>query len=284
LNFEGNRIVKEGIFAIERSTFPVIYLREVASQTSDVGLISFSGTIMTIGPLKPTGQALLRLDPRPGDGVSSALFQFFRTTNTTGARTISFYAGDGTGTVTHLFNCAVGGAVNLNNQGGICYIGAASARLQVQNGDITFQTTKGLLGADARPLYNSEEIALLSDVTGGGALPHTVAVEVPQFTVSIETWTTILDVNGTIILNLIEGQSTGNNTLAYWRVYIDSVLLFEYSDNLISGADWWRVLGPGAAEYLSPVSAAVNLRVDCRKSFDYSVNFNTRLQYQVVGF
>ena len=62
-----------------------------------------SWSTLQISKFNSTGNSQISIDPSPGDGVSSAIFRFFRATNTTGDVGFYVHKGDGTGDINTAF-------------------------------------------------------------------------------------------------------------------------------------------------------------------------------------
>ncbi len=64
--------------------------------TSDyLRIIHVSQSQMSIDKFASSGQAIVDINPRPGDGTSAANFRFFRSTSTSGATSFDIFLGDG---------------------------------------------------------------------------------------------------------------------------------------------------------------------------------------------
>lgn len=84
-----------------------------------------SGTGGEIQVVQHDADALIDIDPIATNGTSAAQFRAFRSTNTTGTRSWSFFKGDGTSALTHFLNMG-GGNSYFQMQGGNFGIGASS--------------------------------------------------------------------------------------------------------------------------------------------------------------
>lgn len=69
--------------------------------TDYLRLIHVSQSQMSIDKFASAGQAIIDVNPRPGDGTSAASFRFFRSVTTTGATGFDIFLGDGSGTFNH---------------------------------------------------------------------------------------------------------------------------------------------------------------------------------------
>jgi hypothetical protein len=110
-----------GNLYIDTATTPALQVRPSGGAVDRL-VISAAAGITSISKYDDTGQTIIRIDPIPSDGTSAALFQLFRTTSTSGTRTLTMYEGDGTATVQHEFNLGTG-AVSLCQQAGDLTVG-----------------------------------------------------------------------------------------------------------------------------------------------------------------
>jgi hypothetical protein len=78
---------------------PQIKLNQSVTSTSYLSIYNAAATQSIMEHISNSGQALFDVSPRALDGTSSAIFRFFRTTNTTGGKAIQCMLGDGTATV-----------------------------------------------------------------------------------------------------------------------------------------------------------------------------------------
>ncbi|MHC4301638.1 MAG: hypothetical protein ACYS7Y_30595 [Planctomycetota bacterium] len=96
----GNVTIEEGYLYLDKTSTPTIYLRENGSDTDYSGIYDNTGT-MSVRKYISAGQAVVRIDPYPGDNTSTAIAQFFRTTDTSGAAFLAIYQANNTTTESH---------------------------------------------------------------------------------------------------------------------------------------------------------------------------------------
>jgi len=126
-----------GNLYIDTASAAALLLR-ANGDASDYAIFKDEGPAAYFNKVAASGNALFYFNAQPSDNTSQALVEFFRATNTSGARIVRFYVGNNTGTVQHLFNAGTG-VVNLCQQGG---------GLKVSNGYVQLPY---LAGAPASP-------------------------------------------------------------------------------------------------------------------------------------
>jgi hypothetical protein len=177
---------------VDSNSIPTLYLREAGS-TTDYSTVKDGGVAMQIAKIALTGDAIITLSAAAVDGTSDAFIRVFRNTNTVGARAFEIYEGDGSASLQHSFDCATGD-VNLCQQGGSTgEININEAQLLCDNnwGGVKIAQTDGttyryacrmdtsnvislgdvnvgvkIRGSATRPLYNTVDLALYSDIGG----------------------------------------------------------------------------------------------------------------------
>jgi hypothetical protein len=84
---------------ISTAADPAIRISEAGSTTSYTQIMDVSADRVQWIKVVATGNAVIDIEPRPSDGTGSAIFRFFRQTNTSGATSFDIYRGNGTGTL-----------------------------------------------------------------------------------------------------------------------------------------------------------------------------------------
>lgn len=105
--FPDNMYLSGNIY-VDTTSDASLFLRPSGTNNDRMMLHKDSSGIMGMYNYEAAGQSLMRFDPVPSDGISPALVQFFRTTNSSGTKNLSMYQGDGTATVAFLFNMGTG--------------------------------------------------------------------------------------------------------------------------------------------------------------------------------
>ncbi|MHC4239463.1 MAG: hypothetical protein ACYSUC_06870, partial [Planctomycetota bacterium] len=90
-----------GNLYIDAAAPAALNLRANGDATSYSIAVDAADTLFYLRKVTQSGQPVIRLDPYPNDGVSSALVQMFRTTNTTGTPFLAIYQGNNTATESH---------------------------------------------------------------------------------------------------------------------------------------------------------------------------------------
>ena len=72
--------------------------------SNNFGEIFNTSANLNIDKVRPTGTALIDINPRPSDGTSNAKFRFFRQTNTTGAVDFDVHHGNATSAINSRFS------------------------------------------------------------------------------------------------------------------------------------------------------------------------------------
>ncbi|MHC4361688.1 MAG: hypothetical protein ACYSTZ_02585, partial [Planctomycetota bacterium] len=168
----GNVTIEEGYLYLDKTSTPTIYLRENGSDTNYSGIYDNTG-IMSVRKYISAGQAVVRIDPYPGDGTSNALVQMFRTTNTTGTPFLAIYRGDNSVTEQHRLEAGATGDAEFCKGGGNIKQGGTNVSLVGHTHDDRYyteaETTAFLAGKS-----NTGHTHLEADITDLGTyLPLT---------------------------------------------------------------------------------------------------------------
>lgn len=134
-----------GNLYIDTATAPALQLRPAATAADRLVLSKDASGTASLLNYAETGQALTRIDAIPSDTTSSALYQFFRTTSTSGSRWLSVYQGDGTATVAWYVNAGSGAVFHKT---GDLYLDKAS--------DPTIYLREGASATDYSSISNTQ--------------------------------------------------------------------------------------------------------------------------------
>ena len=126
---------------ISAAADPTLRISEGNSTTYYSEITDVSADRIVINKITATGNAIIDLNPKPGDGTSAALFRFFRETNTTSTSTaFSVYKADGTATIQHFFSaksnsylCATGGNVGIGTTDPVYLLDIVGGDLRLSN-------------------------------------------------------------------------------------------------------------------------------------------------------
>ncbi|HWL09192.1 MAG TPA: hypothetical protein VNQ76_12365 [Planctomicrobium sp.] len=173
--FTANQTFQTNLVSVTGSSDPELRVAEGGSTTNYLSLKDVTAAYAIISKATQTGTATLDISSTPLDGTSSSDVRLFRQTNTTGARQLQLYRGNGTSDLEHILNC--NGNSYLNMTTGNVAIGSNTVPTEklTVNGNIT--ATRALLGAGsaaAPPVkVGSSEMGLFEDSTN--TLGFTVA-------------------------------------------------------------------------------------------------------------
>ena len=103
-----------GNLRVTNSSDPTIRISEGNSATSYTEIIDLTNSQLKINKITELGSTLLDLNPMPSNGVGNATVRLFRTTNTTGVRSLEFKRGDNSLTDIHVIGST---EVTFNSNG-----------------------------------------------------------------------------------------------------------------------------------------------------------------------
>jgi len=149
-------------------------------------LLNSTTAISQIAHLSASGNAAMRIDPIPDDGTSSAFFDIFRGTNTSGTKAVAFKRGDGTNTNHALIGVDGGDTVFGVGGGGVgIFEGAPAAATLDVDGDVH---ATGDLDVDGALVLgpNSELAIAAGEITVVGSL-HRVDTEADAASGDLDT-------------------------------------------------------------------------------------------------
>ena len=228
----GSVYFNTGNLFIDKPSTPSIRLREDAD-TLDYSVFSEGGTILTLMKVSETGQAMLRFDPRPDDNTSSSLVQFFRTTTTSGTRTLTLYEGDGTDTAQHVLNAGTGDVDLCIESGQLTLGGTAGAELlTLVAGNIRLDNNYGLQIEDFVGTAYEVVSVSASDIATFGNASLDLSQIIPPIRVDADSQTGIrryvnvyshylggVDQTGAIVFKPFGAAAAPANTMFHFLVY-----------------------------------------------------------------
>lgn len=276
---------------------PYLYFRHNSDSNYQAYFYNDGGANFYIRKASSSGACNLRIDSAAGDDVSASRIQLFRQTNVGGACIFQIMPGNGSAVAVHVLSGKGTSYLALNSEKVGIGTSSPEQKLHVGAGHIlvdngyafmakapnavnvnmisfatgTYDVTVGAssvnlktYGAATRPLYEGDELALLSDLTGSSAAPATTDVTITTG-ITTTSWVTRINVTGIFQLEMIKFMNNGytSSQLCYARVYIDGTLIFD--SPYVSCPDddtWYSLLGPGASEYIASMFSSTSLRVD----------------------
>lgn len=160
-----------GTLHLAEASNPALRISEGGSSTDYTEFVDIDANNGVFRKVASSGQSILSMNTIVGDGTSNAKIRYFRDTNSTGAKLLEIYKGDGTATLDSLIG--VGSNSYFNVGGGNVGIGTSSPGQKLTISDSSASVSASINGTSFAGGYSSMEVVddnypalILNNTTG----------------------------------------------------------------------------------------------------------------------